>query len=64
MTTSPCWAWNGWPSTSAGVIDNSRASLQFRTDGRLAGNGTCNRLLGTYETEGERLTIAHRREPR
>ena len=40
-----------------GVIDDSHASLQFLPDGRLAGNGTCNRILGRYQVEGERLTI-------
>ena len=40
-----------------GVIDDSHATLQFLRGGRLAGNGTCNRILGTYETESERLTL-------
>jgi len=41
-----------------GVIDDSHPSLQFLPDGRLAGNGTCNRILGRYEAQGERLTIS------
>ncbi|WP_207101133.1 serine hydrolase [Paracoccus shandongensis] len=40
-----------------GVIDNSHASLQFLRDGRLAGNGTCNRILGRYQAEGGRLAL-------
>ena len=43
----------------AGVIDNSRASLQFLPEGRLAGNGTCNRLLGSYQTEGQTLSFSN-----
>ncbi len=43
----------------AGVIDNSRASLQFLPEGRLAGSGTCNRLLGSYQTEGQTLSFSN-----
>ena len=41
----------------AGVIDNSHASLQFFSDGRLAGSGSCNRILGSYKTTGNVLSI-------
>ena len=41
-----------------GVIDNTHASLQFFADGRLAGSATCNRILGSYKTEGAKLRIA------
>lgn len=41
-----------------GVIDNTHAALQFFADGRLAGSATCNRILGSYETEGAKLRIA------
>ena len=40
-----------------GVIDDSHASLHFFADGRLAGNGTCNRILGSYESDGNKLNI-------
>lgn len=40
-----------------GVIDDSRPSLRFLPDGRLAGNGTCNRILGDYEAQGAQLTL-------
>ncbi len=39
-----------------GVIDDSPASVEFLVDGKLAGNGSCNRMLGSYKTgeaEGE-----------
>lgn len=40
-----------------GVIDNSHASLHFLPDGRLAGSGTCNRILGSYEAQGAQLAL-------
>ncbi len=40
-----------------GVIDNSQATLQFLSDGSLAGSATCNRIIGRYEMEGERVRI-------
>ena len=33
----------------AGVIDDTHASLHFLPGGRLAGNATCNRVIGSYE---------------
>ena len=43
----------------AGVIDNSHASLQFLAEGRLAGSGTCNRLMGSYKIDGATLSVAN-----
>lgn len=40
-----------------GVIDNSHATLLFLRDGRLAGSATCNRIIGSYKSSGENLTI-------
>lgn len=40
-----------------GVIDNSPASLLFLPDGRLAGNATCNRIIGAYEQQATSLRI-------
>lgn len=40
-----------------GVIDNSHASLQFLPDGRLAGNASCNRLIGSYTDKGDTLSV-------
>lgn len=42
----------------AGVIDDSHASLQFLAEGRLAGSGGCNRLIGSYTVNGDSLSIA------
>lgn len=40
-----------------GVIDDTRPSLAFGQDGRLSGNGGCNRIIGTYVVNGARLTL-------
>lgn len=40
-----------------GVIDSSHASLRFLPGGKLAGSGTCNRILGGYEAKGPQLTL-------
>lgn len=42
----------------AGVIDNSHATLHFLADGRLAGNASCNLIIGSYATTGRKLSIA------
>ena len=41
-----------------GVIDGARPCLHFLRDGRLAGDATCDRFFGTYETSGDRPTLA------
>ncbi|WP_347342243.1 META domain-containing protein [Lujinxingia litoralis] len=41
-----------------GVIDNSRATLHFLPEGRLAGRATCNRMMGTYQSEESQLTLS------
>lgn len=42
----------------AGVVDTSHATLKFQSDGSLAGSATCNRIVGTYKADGDRLAIA------
>lgn len=41
-----------------GVIDNSPASLLFLPDGRLAGNAGCNRLIASYQQDGQTLRLS------
>ena len=41
----------------AGVIEASRVTLGFGTDGRVAGSGGCNRWFAGYDLTGESLTI-------
>jgi len=40
-----------------GVIDNSRASLNFSADGRVSGNSSCNRFFANYALHDNRLEI-------
>lgn len=40
-----------------GAIADHRPRLRFLPDGRLAGNATCNSLVGGYQTERARLTF-------
>ncbi|MEL7128693.1 MAG: META domain-containing protein [Pseudomonadota bacterium] len=40
-----------------GVVDNSPASLIFLRGGRLAGNASCNKLIGQYSLDGMSLTV-------
>ena len=41
-----------------GVIDNSRATLVFGSDGQLSGDASCNRLIASYTLQGEKITIS------
>ncbi|RDV36572.1 META domain-containing protein [Bradymonadaceae bacterium TMQ3] len=41
-----------------GIIDSSHATLQFWRDGRFGGSASCNRVMGSYESEGEQLTMS------
>jgi heat shock protein HslJ len=41
-----------------GIVDNSRATLDFGADGRLAGRGSCNNYFAQYTLTGEGLTVA------
>jgi len=40
-----------------GLIDRSRATLEFGVDGRLAGRASCNAYTTTFKLTGESLTI-------
>lgn len=41
-----------------GVVDRSRATLNFGADGRLSGRASCNNYLGAYALTGEGLTLS------
>jgi heat shock protein HslJ/uncharacterized lipoprotein YbaY len=41
-----------------GIIDRSRVTLSFDTEGRLWGRASCNRYQGEYTLTGETLTLA------
>lgn len=40
-----------------GVIDNSRLTLTFGTDGRVSGSGGCNSFSGTYSADGSSVSL-------
>jgi len=42
----------------AGIVDGSRATLNFGVDGQLAGSGSCNRYSGSYTLTGEGLSVS------
>jgi len=42
----------------AGIVDGSRATLNFGVDGALAGGGSCNRYSGSYTLTGEGLSVS------
>lgn len=41
-----------------GIIDRSRVTFNFYTDGQIAGHASCNRYNGRYRLSGEGLTIS------
>ncbi len=41
----------------AGIVDNSRVTLQFASEGRLAGIASCNRYTAAYTAKGGSLAI-------
>ena len=42
----------------AGVIDNSRATLNFAQDGRLYGRSSCNNYSGHYQVAGNGINVS------
>lgn len=41
-----------------GLIDNSRATLKFLPEGRMAGKASCNNYFGGYTLDGSKLTTS------
>ena len=50
-------AWQLEDLAGRGVIDNSRVTLQFVADGKVAGSGGCNRYSGSVTLKGSRITF-------
>ncbi|MDQ2780823.1 MAG: META domain-containing protein [Pseudomonadota bacterium] len=50
-------AWRVEDIAGGGVIDDSHATLLFTADGRLAGSAGCNRIIGSYQSQGTQLKI-------
>ncbi len=40
-----------------GVIDNAHTTVEFAEDGRVGGDGGCNRYMGSYERDGDALSF-------
>ncbi|GLP97269.1 META domain-containing protein [Paraferrimonas sedimenticola] len=40
------------------VIDYSPAKVMFQEEGKLSGNTSCNQFFGSYQQQGESLTIS------
>ena len=49
--------WTVEDISGRGVIDDARATLEFGTDGRLAGDTSCNRYFAEYTVDGAKLSI-------
>ncbi len=41
-----------------GIVDNSRATLEFGDEDRISGAASCNRFMGGYSLSGEGLTLS------
>lgn len=40
-----------------GVVDYAEGTLTFPETGKIAGNGSCNRFMGTVEIQGEKIKV-------
>jgi heat shock protein HslJ len=52
-------SWQVEDIDGGGVIDGSKATVQFPEPGRVAGNSRCNRYMGGYERDGESLSFGN-----
>ncbi|MDP2030153.1 MAG: META domain-containing protein [Thiobacillus sp.] len=50
--------WRVEDIAGAGIVDGSRATLNFGADGQLAGSGSCNQYSGSYTLTGEDLRVS------
>jgi heat shock protein HslJ len=51
--------WQVEDIAGGGVIDRSPATVEFPEPGRVAGNASCNRYMGGYEQDGEKLAFGN-----
>lgn len=52
-------SWQVEDIAGGGVIDGSKATVQFPEPGRVAGNASCNRYMGGYERDDASLTFGN-----
>lgn len=50
--------WRVEDIAGTGIVDGSRATLNFGADGQLAGSGSCNQYSGSYTLTGEDLRVS------
>lgn len=50
-------AWRLEDLAGAGVLDRVQATLEFPEAGRVAGSGSCNRVFGKVEVDGESISF-------
>jgi heat shock protein HslJ/uncharacterized lipoprotein YbaY len=50
--------WRVEDIAGTGVVDGSRATLNFDADGQLAGSASCNQYSGSYSLTGEDLRVS------
>jgi heat shock protein HslJ/uncharacterized membrane protein len=50
-------AWRLENLAGAGVLDRVQATLEFPSEGRASGNGSCNRFNGVVTVEGDTITF-------
>ncbi|MEI8333557.1 MAG: META domain-containing protein [Chloroflexota bacterium] len=58
--TGATWTATGVNNGKGGVVTTettSRITAEFKADGTLSGNATCNTYRGAYTTDGDRITI-------
>jgi putative lipoprotein len=51
-------AWRLEDLGGAGVVDRTQATLEFAEDGKISGNGSCNRFFGTASISGDIIKIS------
>ncbi|MDQ8698899.1 META domain-containing protein [Hyphomicrobium sp. LHD-15] len=42
----------------AGVVDNVQSKITIDSAGKVSGSGGCNRLIGSVEVDGDKITFA------
>jgi heat shock protein HslJ len=50
-------AWRPSHIGEMAVDDDSEIFVQFETDGKLSGNGGCNRFFGSYSLDGNKIHV-------
>jgi heat shock protein HslJ len=57
QSTPPAGKWLAEDIGGGGVIDRVQTRLELSADGKVTGNGGCNRYFGTASVEGNRIVF-------